>query len=90
MLMLSSTSMLIAFNHQVVKATGGGEGEEIGLDFDYIYNITKDLSNITFVAPLDHGISKGRAFGTEGERYAKDSNLTLSGRRSSIVAATSF
>ena len=67
MLMIAS-SMMIPNNIEPVKASGGGGGDEdIGLDFGYIYNRTKDLSDIVITYP------KGRAFGTPGEENARDS-----------------
>lgn len=45
-----------------------------GLDVQFIYNITKNLSNIIFEAynETNGEIAKGRAFGTEGEHMAAD------------------
>jgi len=46
--------------------------EDYYLDTEYIYNITKDLSDIinnTFIYPPGT-LAKGRAYGSEGERFA--------------------
>lgn len=58
----------------VTAVTGSEEEENIGLDYDFIYNVIKELSEIIFDDQVakDYGIWKGRNFGTEGERYAAE------------------
>ncbi len=56
----------------IVEAT---PPEDIELDYQYIYNITENLSNVIFNAYNEYNgedIAKGRAFGTKGEKYARD------------------
>jgi hypothetical protein len=47
---------------------------EYDVDFDYIYNLTKNLSNIIFTEYNESAgeLAKGRAFGTPGELKAGD------------------
>ncbi len=42
------------------------------LDFQYIYNITENLSNIIFTEYDEGEIAKGRAYGTKGEHKAAE------------------
>jgi len=58
--------------------------DEIELDYDFIYNITENLSNIIFTQYNESKgeLPKGRAFGTKGEREAARiifDNLSLLG-----------
>ena len=46
--------------------------EEINLDYQYIYNIIYNLSNVINWAYDEGELQKGRAFGTKGEEYARD------------------
>ena len=62
------TTILIIPNDSV-EAESQGENEDIGLDFDYIYNVTENLSKIIFSYPPGD-LAKGRAFGSEGEHWA--------------------
>ena len=58
-----------------VKAGLGEEDEEnVGLNYDFIYEVIRELSEIIFDDNYakDHGIWKGRTFGTDGEREAMD------------------
>ena len=74
MLVLTAVIMIVPDNLKV-EATSGGGGEDdgsIGLDYQLIYDITKNLSWVVYDAPLDYGMQKGRAFGTTGEWYAAD------------------
>ena len=79
-LLLISTAIVIFPDDLDVEATfeeggqKGGKEEGIGLDYDYIWNITEDLSDIvksTSIYPPGT-LAKGRAFGTNGERWAAD------------------
>jgi len=74
-LIFSTISFVIIPEDMIVKAISGNGGEDTKLDNNFIYNITKKLSDVIFDAPLDHGIQKGRAFGTNGERWAADNIL---------------
>lgn len=42
------------------------------LDTDYIYNITKSLSDIVFTEYSENEIARGRSFGTKGEHKASE------------------
>lgn len=74
-IMLVLTAVVIIVPKDLnVEATSdeGEEKESTGLDYEYIYNITKRLSfiiNDTTIYPPGT-IPKGRFFGTEGEQYA--------------------
>jgi len=61
--------MTFIYKDTIVEANPGGE-DDIGLDYSYIYNITEKLSDVIYDAPPDHGMQKGREFGTTGEHYA--------------------
>jgi hypothetical protein len=57
-----------------IKTSGGGEGSgensgNIGINFTYIENITKLLSEVVFRYEGNE-LAKGRYFGSEGEQYA--------------------
>jgi hypothetical protein len=45
------------------------------LDYDFIYNITYNLSRTIYDAPLDYGLAKGRYFASEGERFAANESI---------------
>jgi hypothetical protein len=59
------TSVVILPKDLNVKASEEGPD----LDYGFVYNITKDLSNIVFNVKSD-GLDKGRAFGTAGEHQS--------------------
>ena len=65
------TSTMLTFNNNV-DANPGNDGQEgnVGLDYDFIYNTIKDLSNIIFdddYGKDENDLYKGRSFGTPGE-----------------------
>jgi hypothetical protein len=73
-MLLMILSVLIIPSNLEVEATGGsggGENENFGLDYNYIWNITDNLSKIIYIYP-DGMIPRGRAFGSWGGNYAKD------------------
>ena len=84
--MVLSTVVLISEDNKVLATSGGGAGgtEEMGFDFDYIFNKTETLSETIYEAYNETDIKKGRFYGSKGERYAKDKivnwmqNLNLS------------
>ncbi len=73
MLMCLSSVLIIPDDLNVKATTGGGtNGKNVGLDYDYIYNTTEDLSYVIFDAYDPGEIKKGRCFGTKGEHYAAE------------------
>jgi len=70
-MLVLTTVVVIVPDDLKVEATPGGGGEEggIGLDYQYIRNITENLSNVIFKYPTGM-IPKGRAFGAWGEHFA--------------------
>ncbi len=70
------SSILIMPEKMKVKASGGSGGgdEGIGLDKDFVWSVTENLSRIVHSAYDPGDIRKGRAFGTKGDWYAQ--NLT--------------
>jgi len=75
MLVLTAVIIIVPENLKVdATPSGGGEEGEIGLDFQYIKNITEALSRVIFnPAVYEQGeLKKGRAFGSDGEHYAAE------------------
>ncbi len=70
--LLIATAMIIVPIDFKVKATGGGgEDGSIGLDYEFMWNVTKELADVVhdpFVYPSGT-IPKGRAFGTKGDNH---------------------
>lgn len=72
MLVISATALIfIPGNIGTDEGKGSGQGEEpdyswAKLDYDYMYEITKNLSDIVFT------YERGKEFGTKGERDAAD------------------
>lgn len=60
----------ILFNSEICKITN----YEREIDFEFIYNLTENLSNIIFTEYNESAgeLAKGRAFGTKGEHKAAD------------------
>ena len=79
-LLLSASVLVMVNNESNVEASGGGgEGSGsskggIGLDNGFVWNVTKELSNIirNVYNPDEGDIPKGRAWGTDGDRYAQN------------------
>jgi len=70
---LCISSVVIINNNSKVEATLGEEDEGgVGLDYQFVYNVTKNLSWVIFDAYNETDLPKGRAFGSKGEHYAKD------------------
>jgi len=71
------SSVLIVPNEIKVKASGagGGEGDDTGLDYDFVWNVTKLLCNVTQLAYMDEPFSRGRGWATAGETYTIDNIL---------------
>ncbi len=73
-MLVLTTIMVIVPDDLKVEAISGEDdrNESTGLDYEYIYNITKLLSfiiNDTAIYPPGT-LAKGRSFGSDGERYA--------------------
>jgi len=89
MLVCLSSILIISDELEVEASGGGGEGCDggIGLDYDYMWNITENLSYVIFnekVYPRDKNIiRKGRGFGTDGDRWTAlnllKPNMTMMG-----------
>ena len=74
-LMVCLSTVLIIPSDLEVNATGGGGGgeeeDDIGLDFDWMWNVAIDnMSNAVYLAYNNTEIRKGREFGTKGELWA--------------------
>ncbi len=75
MLMTISTMITILYTNNIkVEASNGGEGgnNRIGLDYNFMWNITNNLSKVVYNAYSGNDIRKGRSFGTKGEQYTAD------------------
>ena len=60
--------MVFVNNELNVEATGGeGEGDNIGLDYDFMWLVSKTVSNATYEAYEGDKITKGREFGSKGD-----------------------
>ena len=73
--LLLSVSITVIINNNIdVKAViggGGGNNEYIGFDYNFMWNVTENLSNVVHnpeVYPSGN-IPMGRAFGSEGEHW---------------------
>jgi hypothetical protein len=64
-------SCLVILNKNLV-VEAASEEETIEIDYQFIYNITFDLSNVINEAYNKTDIPKGRGYGTKGEEYARD------------------
>jgi len=70
-LLMCLTAIVIVPNDLEVEATPGERSRDdggIGLDLDFMWNVTKKLSNVVHQYP-DGMIPKGRAWGTWGDNY---------------------
>ena len=78
MLVIASSVTILSTQENIkVKAAGGGQqgtqGNTIGLDYNYMWNVTTNISNAVHNAYNVTEIPKGRAFGSKGcEEYTKD------------------
>ena len=73
LLMVLSTIVIAPSDYKVEAAGGRGYGNggdnTIGLDKDYMYNITLDLANVVHEAYTGNEIRKGRYFGSKGDQW---------------------
>jgi hypothetical protein len=88
MLMICLSTVLIIPRDLKVEATGGGseggENENIGLNYTYMWEVIKKFSNVVHdidvYPPGDDVIRKGRAFGSDGDKWtAQYLNVTMLG-----------
>jgi hypothetical protein len=75
LLVTASTILLVVPEKLSVEAISGdgsksGDNEDLGLDTDFVWNVTVDLANVVHDAYSGDDIRKGRAFGTKGEHSA--------------------
>lgn len=70
MLLLTATLVIISVDLKVEATSGEKDNRIINLDYQYIYNISENLSNIIFNAYEPGDLEKGREFGSKGEHYA--------------------
>jgi hypothetical protein len=76
LMITSSTTILL--NKNTIKVVAAGDGQQgqnntIGLDYNYMWNVTTYISNAVHNAYNNSEIHKGRAFGSKGcETYTRD------------------
>ena len=79
LMIISAMTAVIYTNDTGVKASGEGNNE-VGLDYDFMWSITQNLSNIVQTSYPGNVLSKGRMFGTDGDhdaaRYINDTIMT--------------
>ena len=69
MLVLVTITMIMPRNLEVkANPVGGRNGDDIGLDYNFMWNITTELSNVVHKYPPGM-IPMGRAFATWGDNY---------------------
>jgi len=69
LIIISAMTTILYIKNTTVKASGGGNHEGIPLDYDFMWNVTQNLSNVIYKAYSGNVIRKGRLFGTAGEDY---------------------
>ena len=67
--LLITTLTIASYDLNVEATPGGGDDENMLLDYGFIYNKTKALSDVIRTVE-DYGLDKGRYFASAGERYA--------------------
>jgi len=74
LVMILSATHIFVPNDQNVKADGGGGGGQkgVGLDNDFLYDVTYNLSRTVYDSynPEEGDLPKGRFFGSVGEHDA--------------------
>ncbi len=75
-LLLTTNMFILVSNEFEVKATpgggGGSEEDDIGLDFDFCWNVSKKIGDAVYKAYPGLKIIRGREFGTLGEHWSAD------------------
>jgi hypothetical protein len=75
-LLIYLTTIIIVPNDLVIKANPG-DGGGFGINYQFIYNVTQNLSNVIYDAYDGSELHKGRAFGSKGEHFAADCIIEL-------------
>ena len=57
---------------QASPVSEDGTASDIGLDLEFVHEISENLSNVIYDAYDDGELQKGRAFGSKGEHYAAE------------------
>jgi hypothetical protein len=74
--LLILTSIVVIVNNELyVEATGGeGEGDidNIGLDYNFLWNVSDNVSQAVYKAWEGDEITKGREFGSKGDIWTAD------------------
>ena len=72
-IMMTSATLIILPKNKFVKADSIYSNERIDLDYNFIHEVIKQLSEIVFDEnAIDFGIYFGREFATKGELWALD------------------
>ena len=74
LLLLSSIIIFVDNDHNVEAIGGEGEGDidNIGLDYDFMWLVSKTVSNATYEAYPGDEITKGREFGSKGDWWTAE------------------
>ena len=72
LMIISAMTTILYSNNVKVEASGGGSSGGTGLDYNFMWNVTQNLSNIVYTSYPGNVIRKGRMFGTDGDRDAAD------------------
>jgi hypothetical protein len=75
-LLMCLSVIVIIPNDFKVEATSGSGNNSLGLDYDYIWNITENLSNVIYNVYEPNEIPRGRSFGSKGGYYTVN-NITI-------------
>ncbi len=80
LMIVSAMTTILYTKDFEVEASGRGGNYEIGLDYNFMWSITQNLSNIVHTSYPGNVLSKGRMFGTDGDRdaarYINDNIMT--------------
>jgi hypothetical protein len=75
MLLYASTIVILPENSTVQAGDDWWyehDERDVGLNYSFTWDKTKELSNVIFDAYLENELRKGRAYGSKGEKYAKE------------------
>ena len=81
MLLITTCIFIVPKESNVKAGTGEGEGGagEMNLPLDYVWDMTKDFSDVNDLATYLNDIPRGRAWATAGETWTID-NILLPAR----------